>query len=146
MTSYRTMRTQKGYVLLEALIAILLFSVGILALVGMQATAINNVSDSKYRTEAGFLADQIIGVIWGNRVVVPGVSGVAADPSFSCNPCNASTGNAYTQQWWASGVNATLPQASAVIAVNAGRVEVIISWQPPKAATAHTHSVVAYVD
>jgi len=146
MRCHRTMQTQNGYVLLEALIAILLFSVGILALVGMQAAAVSNVSDSKYRTEAGFMADQIIGVIWGNRVAVSGVSGVSADPSFACNPCNSTNGNAYTRQWFASGVSATLPQASAVIAVNAGRVEVIISWQPPKAASAHTHSVVAYVD
>ena len=42
--------------LLEALIAILIFSMGILALMGMQATAINTVSESKYRSNAGFLA------------------------------------------------------------------------------------------
>ncbi len=144
MSRYGTMPMQQGYVLLEALIAILLFSVGILALVGMQAASINNVSDSKYRTEAGFLADQIIGVIWGNRLA--DASGVlAADTSFACKPCDSTTGNAYTQQWWASGVSPALPNATASIDVSAGRVEVIISWKPPKASSAHTHSVVAYV-
>lgn len=145
MNCYAIRSEQRGSVILEALIAILLFSIGILALVGMQATAINSVSDAKYRTDAGFLADQIIGVIWGNRVA--NASGVlAADASFACNPCTSANGNTYTQQWWASGVSPALPNASAVIGVNAGRVEVIISWQPPKAPSPHTHSVVAYVN
>jgi len=43
---------QTGSVVLEALIAILIFSIGILALIGMQATAINSVADAKYRNTA----------------------------------------------------------------------------------------------
>ena len=40
---------QAGVMLLEAMIAILIFSVGILAIVGMQGTAIQNMSEAKYR-------------------------------------------------------------------------------------------------
>ena len=52
-------KEQRGSILLEALIAILIFSMGILALMGMQATAINTVAESKYRSNAGFLANRI---------------------------------------------------------------------------------------
>lgn len=57
-------QAQQGVVLLEALIAVLLFSMGVLALVGLQAAMIKNTSDSKYRAEASFIAQQKIGQIW----------------------------------------------------------------------------------
>ena len=50
--------------LLEALIAILLFSMGVLAIVGLQATMVKNVADSKYRADAGYIAQQVIGQMW----------------------------------------------------------------------------------
>ena len=59
--------TQRGSLLLEGLIGILLFSIGILAVVALQGNAVKQVSQAKYRTDAGFLADQVIGQIWANR-------------------------------------------------------------------------------
>ena len=57
---------QSGVMLLEALIALLIFSVGILAIVGMQATAFQDMGESKYRTDAAFLANQVIAEMWSN--------------------------------------------------------------------------------
>jgi type IV pilus assembly protein PilV len=50
--------TQKGAILLESLIAMLIFSMGILALVGLQAAMVSNTSDAKYRSVASYLAQQ----------------------------------------------------------------------------------------
>lgn len=50
--------------LLESLIAILIFSVGILAIVGMQGSAITATSDAKYRSDAGILANNLIAQMW----------------------------------------------------------------------------------
>jgi len=58
--------TQHGVVLLEALVAVLLFSMGVLALVGLQAAMIKNTSDAKYRAEACFIAQQRIGIMWSD--------------------------------------------------------------------------------
>ena len=55
--SIRAGSRQRGATLLEALIGILIFSVGILALVGMQALAIKHMSDAKYRSDAAFFAN-----------------------------------------------------------------------------------------
>lgn len=57
---------QQGVVLLEALVAVLLFSMGVLALVGLQAAMVKNTSDSKYRSEASFIAQQRIGMMWSD--------------------------------------------------------------------------------
>ncbi len=48
----------------EALIAILIFSLGVLGIVGLQATMIKNTSEAKYRAEASYLAQQRIGEMW----------------------------------------------------------------------------------
>ncbi len=59
--------SQQGVILLEALIGILIFSLGVLALVAMQAVSVSNVSNARYRTEAAFLANEIISEIWVDR-------------------------------------------------------------------------------
>jgi len=61
---YRHIKTQQGVVLLESLIAILIFSMGVLALVGLQGAMVKNTSDAKYRAEATFIAQQRLGIMW----------------------------------------------------------------------------------
>jgi len=139
------MKTQSGSVMLEALIAILIFSIGILALVGMQATAVSNVADAKYRADASFLTDQIVGVMWASRAASGTV--FIPDPTFACNPCGAANGNAATRAWsGANGVAGALPNATSAIAINGAQVTVTLTWRPPQAAAAHRHSVVATIN
>jgi type IV pilus assembly protein PilV len=58
--------TQQGVVLLESLIAVLIFSLGILAIAGLQAAMLKNTSDAKYRADAAFIAQQRLGVMWAD--------------------------------------------------------------------------------
>ena len=62
----RTVQSQAGVMLLEALIGILIFSIGILALLGMQGSAMKNTADARYRSEAAYFASRIIGLMWVN--------------------------------------------------------------------------------
>ena len=55
---------QAGVMLLEALLGLLIFSLGVLALVAMQAVSTSNVSNAKYRVEAAFLAEEIMNYMW----------------------------------------------------------------------------------
>jgi type IV pilus assembly protein PilV len=57
---------QRGVVLIEALVAILIFSVGILAIVGLQANMIKNTAEAKYRSEASYIAQARIGQMWAD--------------------------------------------------------------------------------
>lgn len=52
-------RHQHGMFLIEALIAILIFSLGILGLMAMGGAAVSAQSDARFRTEASNLADAI---------------------------------------------------------------------------------------
>jgi type IV pilus assembly protein PilV len=55
---------QQGVMLLEALIGLLIFSLGILALVALQSVSISNVSNAKFRVEAAFAAEEIMNRMW----------------------------------------------------------------------------------
>ncbi|HYX65852.1 MAG TPA: hypothetical protein VE935_16670 [Burkholderiales bacterium] len=135
---------QHGAALLEALVAILIFSIGILAAVGMQAAAIKNVTESKYRTEAAFLANRLFGMMWTDAVNVS----LYAYPGSGAVPAKLSG--------WIGAVN-TLPAAGTlppiVTVTNAsaqgGTVTVQIRWQLPEEATkglpAHNYTAIAAV-
>jgi type IV pilus assembly protein PilV len=118
------MQTQKqhGIALLEALIAILLFSLGVLALVGLQATMNKNVTHAKLRGEAAFLANQLIGQMWVDqanlsRYVV--TAGTCGEAGFA-NCTN-----------WQTSVAQVLPSGTADVTVNGTAVDVTLNWQLP---------------
>jgi type IV pilus assembly protein PilV len=70
---------QSGGFLLEALIAILIFSFGILGIVGLQAQSIRYVNDSQYRGEASFMVNSYLSKMWaGDRSTLAAEFG---DPS-----------------------------------------------------------------
>lgn len=91
-----TSKQQSGVMLLEAMIAILIFSVGILAIIALQAAAVNASSDAKYRSDACMLANELIGQMRaGNRIP-------------ATLQANFQTGGAAYIAWLAK-VQATLP-------------------------------------
>ena len=59
-------RDQRGFVLLDAMIAILIFSVGILGMVALQGAATKLAGDAQYRSNAAMFADQVIAQMWGD--------------------------------------------------------------------------------
>jgi len=66
---------QRGLMLLEVLIAVMVFSIGILGIVGLQAASIRHVNDAQYRGEAIFLANALVSQMWAD-------DRTAADPSY----------------------------------------------------------------
>jgi len=55
---------QTGSFIIEALVSVLIFAVGLIALMGMSAQAINQIGQTKYRNDASFLAGELIGQMW----------------------------------------------------------------------------------
>lgn len=58
---------QAGVMLLEALIAVVIFSLGILGLVALQARSLSLEQDSNYRAQAAMLANQMISQVWAGN-------------------------------------------------------------------------------
>ena len=142
---------ERGVMLIEALVAILIFSIGILAVVGMQAVAIKDVTSAKYRSEAAFLAQELLAQMWTDN----GNINTYAFPGTGTPPAKI--------QGWVNKVQSRLPDGAnqppvvtltnpvpAAPAVPTGAtVQITVKWRLPEEATqnlpAHSHTVIAYV-
>lgn len=132
----RSQKNQGGVALLEALIAILIISFGILGIIGLQASSISATSDARYRVEAGALADRLVAEMWVN-------------PDNIASYAWAGTGspNALIATWVAD-VQNTLPGAAALpptIVIGADNLTTItVRWRPPSG-SAHQHMIIAHL-
>lgn len=110
--------------LLEVLISVLIFCVGVLALVGLQVAMTRAQTESKVRADASYLANELVGLIWAD------VSNLASYDDAACASyalCNA----------WKIKVQRVLPSATPAIAVTTtegvtqGMVVILITWTVP---------------
>jgi type IV pilus assembly protein PilV len=158
---------QGGFFLIEAMVAILIFALGILGLVALGGAAVASQSDAQYRTEASGLADAIAAEMAVNldrtdeTTKFPSLAQFSHHPTtdgycaFSGAPVASNAivkgiidraGNA------ASGV-AGLPGATTamqqVLVAPAGvydRVEITLCWKTPTDAAPRKHTLVTYIN
>ena len=130
-TTRKPRSSQRGILLLESLIAILLVSFGVLGLLALWANSIKNASEAKYRSDGAFLANEMIGQLW---LGPPPVAGCAT-------PTN-----------WTDRLAASLPNGTGSIAcaVDAGgrtQVTVTVQWSDPNTPSVqHTYTAYAQVN
>ncbi|MBL8401177.1 hypothetical protein [Accumulibacter sp.] len=164
-------RSQSGSVLLEALIGILIFSLGILSMVALGATAVNVQADAQYRTEAMNLAERILSQIWTgvdrtqetiNGVVMSVVSASSLNnyQHFSSGDNCVFTGSASTMPAVVDWVATLLPtdkpsplpgstagrQQIKVVPANNNQVSITICWQTPSDNKVRHYTLVSYVN
>lgn len=114
---------QEGVVLIEVLVAILIFSMGVLAIVGLQATMIKSTADAKYRADASYIAQSRIGQMW-------------ADPANAVTYVEANTD-----------ISSLLPAGRRTVTqVSAGQYQITVTWQQPGPdATTRNFTTTAYI-
>ena len=114
---------QAGVALLEVLVSILIFSFGVLGLIGLQARAISFSVDAEDRNRAALFANEVASAMWMNKSVA----------------LDTSTG---TPSWTARIADATqsgLPAGTVTITAAPGvtnSADVTITWKAPQRATA----------
>lgn len=124
-----TRKTQTGSSLLESLISVVLFAMGIIALISVSAQSLNQVGQSKYRNDASYLVGELIGEIWASGAATPAAFGAAGEAA------------------WESRVAATLPGGTATLDhTNDPQVDIVVSWDDVKnAGVKHTYFTTAVV-
>ncbi len=113
-------RGQQGSTLIEVLVSILLFSVGVIALVRTLGIAMQDSGDIEYRAVASTVADERIGRMWVDRSNLAGY---------------AETDSAIE----------LLPAGTRTVTVNGNVVTVTVTWKPPSALLARSHQVTATI-
>lgn len=131
-------KNQSGVMLLEVLIGMLLFLIGIMGIIGLQAVSMKNTIDAKYRTEASYLANQLISRMWTDTSNL-GSYELAAG---SVCPSTPST----DLERWVCDVKNTLPNATGVngpvVHIVGSKVTIQIHWKKDSNDPLHEHLVI----
>lgn len=119
-------RNLRGFVLLEALVAILLFVTGLLGILGLQTHLARAQTESAIRSEAAYLANELLGLMWGDLLHLDGFGVSAGD----CSAAACKT--------WLAKTRTLLPDGNASVSVTAlsggtvgSNVDITVTWTMP---------------
>lgn len=112
-----------GFTLLEALIALIVLSIGLLGLAGLQASSLRNNQDAYFRSQATILAQSMMDELRSDR-------GRSLAGRYNFTLGDSPTASSFAEEWLEK-VENTLPAASAGVAVDAARrtATVTVRWQ-----------------
>ncbi len=118
----------RGFVLLEALVAIVLFMVGVLGILGLQAGMARTQTESSFRSEAAYLAQELQGLMWADAPKLALGGFTISGSSCTATAC----------QRWLEKAKATLPGGGATVTVTAiadgsagSDVDITVTWTMP---------------
>lgn len=119
-------RNLRGFVLLEALVAILLFVTGLLGILGLQSNLSRAQTESSIRSEAAYLANELLGLMWSDLSHLDGFA-------VSSGDCAA----AACKNWLAK-TKTALPNGNAAVSVTAlaggtvgSNIDITVTWTMP---------------
>lgn len=126
------MKAERGFTLVEALVALLVLSIGLLGVAGLQLTALRNNNSASYRSQATYLAYDIADRMRANRAdALDGNYNLELD----ADPAEAPTTRADLDlAAWIAMLEATLPAGDGAIELIDGEntIEITIRWDDTK--------------
>ena len=123
-------RRQSGSFIIEALISLILFGVGLMGLLALTAQGLNQVGQSKARNDASYMVGELLSEMWVSsnvnlttwaarlQAAIPGATGLVY--LSSCN-CSATVTNVCSS-----------PASGTIAVANPQAVTVCVSWTDHK--------------
>lgn len=172
----RTMiRAQRGVLLIEVLIAIAVFAVGVLAMISVQAVSVTAQADAQYRAEAERLIEQVVARIrmdvghdatTGNldATAFAAYGHQATGAAATCSFSGTASSSTIVTDWVRTvrgldgsdnpiagrGLPGTTASRIQIVTdtsvAGVNQLRVTLCWQAPSDRVARRHSSVAYID
>jgi type IV pilus assembly protein PilV len=124
-------RRQRGLSLIEILIALVVVSVGLLGMAGLQAYSIRNNNSAYQRSQANTLAYDFLDCVRTirNDWVMKGAATCSTGGESGSAACDVSTRALLDMQNWKVNMERLLPESRGDVVCNANRVcTVIVQW------------------
>lgn len=130
---------QRGFALVEAMVAAVVLAVGLLATIGLQARSIGALQDTAMRAEATMAAEKLVGLMTTDQANLGAYAyGGSGNPSARLLP-------------WVTDTRARIPSATFSVVVtplanaSGSQVAVTIGWRRKSNTAANQYRVSAYV-
>ena len=110
---------ESGFTLLEVLVAVLVFSFGMLGIAGLMSISVKNNHNGYLRSQANFLAENMVDRMRANPAALwnDAYTGTAAVGSTNCaSGCTYADLAAFDMEQWAQSLSFILPNAVGTIA------------------------------
>ena len=118
-------KAQRGVSMIEVLVVIVLFSFGLIGMVGLQAKAVQASVSAEDSTRAALLANEIASAMWAANTVTL--------PTGDITAWNTRVANATSRG---------LPNGAGTVTVTAGVATITVTWRAPHepAGTVHNYT------
>lgn len=141
-------RTQSGFSLIEALVSLIVISVGMIGIASLYGQGLRASGTALYRTQAVSLAADMADRIRGNRAATTAYEGVGADRNCDAgdnNDCAPPDMAAHDLWLWQAQVTSQLPGGAGTVRVDTTTpptYQITVSWQEVgTGATSYTMTV-----
>jgi type IV pilus assembly protein PilV len=130
MTSPRRLRrrAQRGVSMIEVLVVLVLFSFGLIGIVGLQARAVQYSVSAEDSNRAALLANEIVSAMWGTNTINLPTATVTAWGAQVSDPTNRG-----------------LPNGAGTVTVSGNVATITITWRAPHEPASASHSYVTQV-
>lgn len=119
---------QQGATLIEVLIAIIVLSIGLLGLAGLQATSIQSNYSAYYRSQATVLAYDYADRIRANRTTALAMTSDSSFPASSSANSVSGTQSAKDKAQWLNALALTLPDGTGRVERNGTLITISVRW------------------
>ncbi len=119
---------QSGMTLIEVLVAVLIFSLGLVALIGLQARAIQYSTSAEDTSRASLLANEIATTMITSQTIALPTSAITAWQARASDP-----------------IHGGLPNGAAAVAASGNVATITLTWRAPTAAIGAPNSENRYV-
>ena len=127
MNNMPSIKARLGFSLIEVLIVIVLFSFGLLGMVGIQARSVQASMNAEDSQRAALLANDLASTMWGANTVSLDAATLAA---------------------WQTAVASTtrgLPEGTGTVVITGSVARITVAWRPPSLASGSTHRYITEV-
>lgn len=124
---------QRGLTMIEVLVAMLIFAIGLLGVAGMQSLALKSTDNSNLRSLVNIHAYEIVERMRANMTAVEAgeydsITAVSATPSNCLPSCTPAELAAWDADEWLQNLQADVPGATGSVSYANGTATVTINW------------------
>lgn len=127
------MKTESGFTLVELMVAVLVLTIGLLGLAGLQVKGLSNNHNAYLRTQATLLAQDMADRMRNNQGGLASYLGSPSNNDCASSTCTSTEMAGYDLRKWGQQIAGRLPGASGSISKSANVYTISITWQEREA-------------